>query len=76
MKGKGTRGLTVEVENDRFEKAMRLFKKKVDEAGILKELRDRESYVKPSIDRKLKKNAAVKRWKKTLSQNQLPKKMY
>lgn len=76
MKGKASRGLTVEVENDRFEKAMRLFKKKVDEAGILKELRDRESYVKPSIDRKLKKNAAVKRWKKTLSQNQLPKKMY
>jgi len=76
MKEKMLRGLRVEVENERFEKALRLFKKKVDDSGILKELRDRECYTKPSISRKLKRNAAIKRWKKTLSQSSLPKKMY
>lgn len=70
------KGLRVFVENDRIDKAIRLFKKKVDDSGLLKELRDRECYTKPSIARKLKRNAAVKRWKKTLSASQLPKRMY
>lgn len=70
------KGLRVFVENDRIDKAIRLFKKKVDDSGLLKELRDRECYTKPSIGRKLKRNAAVKRWKKTLSASQLPKRMY
>ncbi len=54
-------GLTVIVEDGKFEKAMRLFKKKVDDSGLLKEYRDRMEYVKPTIKRKLAKNAAKKR---------------
>jgi small subunit ribosomal protein S21 len=69
-------GLTVVVEDGKFEKAMRLFKKKVDDSGLLKELRDREAYVKPTIRRKLAKNAARKRWQKYLESQELPQKHY
>ena len=69
-------GLRVEVEEGRFEKALRLFKKKVDDAGLLKEVRERQEYVKPSIERKLKKNAAKKRWQKKLEKDTLPQKFF
>lgn len=69
-------GLTVIVEDGKFEKAMRLFKKKVDDSGLLKEVRDREAYVKPTIRRKLAKNAARKRWQKYLESQTLPTKNY
>lgn len=69
-------GLTVVVEDGKFEKALRQFKKKVEESGLLKEVKDRQQYVKPSIQRKLAKNAAKKRWQKKLSQDSLPKKDY
>ena len=69
-------GLTVIVENDRLDKAIRLFKKKVDDSGLLNELRNRETYVKPSIDRKLKRNAAKKRWNKYVQSNTLSAKKY
>ena len=70
------RGLTVVVEDGKFEKALRLFKKKVDEAGLLKEIRDRQEYVKPTTRRKMAKNAARKRWQKHLEAAQLPTKNY
>lgn len=69
-------GLTVVVEYGKFEKALRTFKKKVEESGLLKEVKDRQQYVKPSIKRKLAKSAAKKRWQKKLSQDSLPKKEY
>jgi small subunit ribosomal protein S21 len=69
-------GLTVIVEDGKFEKAMRLFKKKVDDTGLLKEVRDREAYVKPTIRRKLAKNAARRRWQKYLESQTLPTKQY
>ena len=68
--------MKIEVNPNRFDKSLRLFKKKVEEEGILKEVRRREHYVKPSTDRKIKKAAAVKRWKKYLERNQLPKKRF
>ena len=69
-------GLTVVVEDGKFEKALRLFKKKVEDSGLLKEVKDRQQFVKPCIERKLKRNAAKKRWQKKLSQDQLPEKLY
>ena len=59
-----------------FEKAMRKFKKKVQESGILQDLRKREFYEKPTTKRKRKKAAAKARWKKTLEKQQLPTKHY
>ena len=69
-------GLTVVVEDGKFEKALRLFKKKVDDSGIIKEYRDRMEYVKPTTQRKMKKNAAKKRWQRHLEASRLPEKNY
>ena len=40
------------------EAMIRAFKKKVEKAGVLKDLRDREAYMKPSEARKLKSKMA------------------
>ncbi len=49
------------------EKLLRRFKKKVEAAGILKEVRRREFYVKPSIRKKQKQAAAEKRRRRSAS---------
>lgn len=64
--GDSIKGLGVEVRNGDLNKAMRIFKKKVQEAGILQEVRDREHYVKPSEQRKRAKASGRKRWLKKL----------
>lgn len=69
-------GTTVYVRNDNVEQAIRKLKKKVQDAGLLQELRDRESYEKPTITRKRKAAAAKQRWKKKLSSQMLPAKLY
>jgi small subunit ribosomal protein S21 len=68
--------MKIDVPPNKFEKSFRIFKKKVEEEGILKEVRRREHYVKPNIDRKVKKAAAIKRWQKYLERNTLPKKHF
>lgn len=70
------KGCTVYVQYDNVEKAMRKFKKKVLESGLLNELREREFYEKPTTARKKAKNQARRRWLKKLAQEQLPKKGY
>lgn len=69
-------GSIVVVVNDNVEKALRKLKKKVQENGVLQELREREHYEKPTTARKRAKNAARRRWKKKLESEQLPKKLY
>ena len=54
------------------EKAMRKFKKKVQDSRLLLELRDRQHYTKPTTKRKLKRNAALGRWKKYVESQKLP----
>ena len=53
-------------ENEPFEVAMKRFKKQVEKAGILTELRRREYFDKPSVRRKKKAAAARKRALKKL----------
>ena len=48
-------------ENEPIDSAIRRFKKQCEKAGILKELRKREHYEKPSVRRKKKASAARKR---------------
>jgi small subunit ribosomal protein S21 len=48
-------------DGEPVEKALRRFKKKVEAAGILKDVRRREYYLKPSIRKKEKQRAAEKR---------------
>jgi small subunit ribosomal protein S21 len=59
-----------------FEKALRKFKKKIQESGVLQELRQREFYEKPTTKRKRKKAAAKARWQKKVRQSQMPPKNY
>lgn len=44
-----------------IESALKRFKKKIQKAGILSEIKRREHYVKPSVKRKRKAEAARKR---------------
>ena len=56
--------------------ALRKFKQKVDDSGILETLRAKMFYEKPTTERKRKKGAAKARWNKKLRDQSLPKKMY
>jgi len=58
------KGLSVEVRNGDFNGALRRFKKKVQEAGIVQEIRERQQYIKPSEQRKKAKAAGRARWLK------------
>jgi small subunit ribosomal protein S21 len=69
-------GNSVLVTDGNVEKALRKFKKKVQESGLLEDLRARETYEKPTTERKRKKGVAKARWRKQLRSQQLPKKMY
>ncbi len=70
-------GNTVFVKDgEPFEKALRRFKKKVQDSGLLQDLRDREFYEKPTTTRKRKKSTAKNRWQKQLRAQQLPKRLY
>lgn len=62
--GKIVGGLQVEVRNGDVNKALRLFKKKVQDSGILQEVKNRQEYTKPSIKRAKAKAAARARWLK------------
>ena len=67
---------SVIVKDGNIEKALRKFKKKIMEQGLLQELRERETYEKPTSVRKRKKASAKNRWQKQLRSQQLPKKLY
>jgi small subunit ribosomal protein S21 len=69
-------GKGVIVKDGNVEKALRKFKKKVQDSGLLDDLRARETYEKPTTERKRKKGAAKARWRKKLRDQQLPKKLY
>ena len=56
--------------------ALKKFKQKVDDAGILEELKQRRFYEKPTSVRKRRAGAARARWLKKLRDQELPKKMY
>jgi small subunit ribosomal protein S21 len=56
--------------------ALRKFKQKIDDNGILEEVRQRMHYEKPTTVRKRKAGAARSRWLKKLRDQSLPKKMY
>ena len=69
------KGCTVTVKDGEYiEKALRRLKKKVQDSGLLQELRSREFYEKPTTERKRKKSAAKNRWQKELAKQALPKK--
>jgi small subunit ribosomal protein S21 len=56
--------------------ALRKFKQKVEDSGVLERVRDNMFYEKPTTERKRKSGAAKARWQKKLRDNELPKKMF
>jgi len=63
-------------ENENINQALRRFKKKVEESGVLEALRKKEFYEKPTTERKRKKGAAKARWRKQLRSQSLPPKLF
>jgi small subunit ribosomal protein S21 len=61
---------------DNFEKSIRKFKKKVMNAGIIDEVRNRQHYEKPTAVRKRKKAAAKARNRKRVRESLKPQQNY
>jgi small subunit ribosomal protein S21 len=63
---------SVLVQDNNIEKALRKFKKKIQNSGVLDDLRSHEFYTKPTTARKLKRSAAKNRWRRYLESQTLP----
>ncbi len=48
-------------ESDSLDKALRVYKKKFEKAGVMKELRRRQAFTKPSINNRTKTLKAIYR---------------
>ena len=55
---------TIEVRNNNVEKALRVLKKKLLKDGVMKELRDRQFYQKPSFKKERRKKKILEDIKK------------
>ena len=62
--------ITVEVRGGNLEKAMRVLKKKVMKEGIVKEIKRRQYYMKPSEVKREKKKEGIKNYKKKMAKLQ------
>lgn len=69
-------GKKVIVHDNNVDRALQKFKKKINEDGLLLELQNRQFYVKPTVEKKLAKSQAVKRWKRYLKSQELPPKLF
>ena len=56
--------ITVEVRGGNLEKAMRVLKKKVQKEGLLREIKERQYYRKPSEIKREAKKQGIKNYKK------------
>ncbi|MFM1931502.1 MAG: hypothetical protein RL226_805 [Bacteroidota bacterium] len=48
-------------EGENIERALKKFKKKFERTGVVRELRDRQQYTKPSVERREARKKAVYR---------------
>lgn len=62
---------TVIVKDGQIEKALRKFKKKVQDSGVLDDLRKHEFYEKPTTKRRMAKNKAIRRQQRQREQEEL-----
>ena len=58
--------MQVVVKNGNVERAMRTLKKKLQKEGLLKELKQRQYFEKPSAKTKRKKAEGIKRYQRNL----------
>ena len=57
-------GIKIDVRNGNLEQAMRVLKKKILKEGIMRTLRDKQYYEKPSAKKRRKKKEAIANFKK------------
>ena len=69
-------GKKIIVTDGNVEKALRKFKKKILESGLLRELKEREFYTKPTTQRKEQNSLAKKRWNRYVQDQKLPPKNF
>jgi len=53
-------------ENENIDRAIRRFKKKYERSGILKEVKKRSYFTKPSVKKRMEKIKAIRRAQRTL----------
>ena len=56
--------LKIPVIKGDINRALKLFKRKFRNTKVLQELRERKNYIKPSLKRKVKKEQAIRKYKK------------
>ena len=56
--------VTITVRNNNVDQAMRILKKKLQKEGVLKEIKSRQYFEKPSAKRARKKAEGIKRYKR------------
>ena len=54
--------VTIAVRNNNVDQAMRILKKKLQKEGVLKEIKSRQYFEKPSVKRARKKAEGIKRY--------------
>ncbi len=64
------------IVHDDVEKAIRKFKKKINDDGILQDLQSKQFYVPSTVKKKIAKSQAKKRWKRYLESQKLPPKLF
>lgn len=55
------KGNSKEDRDQALEQALKAFKRQVDKEGIIKDVRKREEYIPPSVERRNKQKEAIKR---------------
>jgi small subunit ribosomal protein S21 len=53
-------------DNENIDRAIRRFKKKYERSGILKEVKKRAYFTKPSVKKRMKKIKAIRRSHRTM----------
>tara|TARA_B100000287_G_scaffold112723_1_gene105013 strand:- start:272 stop:460 length:189 start_codon:yes stop_codon:yes gene_type:complete len=56
--------LKIPVVKGNLNKALKIFKKKFRDTKVIKELRDRQYYIKKSLKRRIEKDKAIRKLKK------------
>ena len=56
--------LKIPVVKGNINKALKQFKRKFRDTKVLKELRERKQYIKPSLKKRIQKNEAIRKHKK------------
>lgn len=58
--------IIVDIKNGNIESALKQYKKKVQNIKQVEQLRERQTFVKPSVKNKLEKEKAIRKNKKNL----------